>query len=155
MRTSPPTSKLTLIFGGFENLLTGHQSAIQHFPMQAVPDELAAYVQMVRDLLRVHANVSVYLLAPLYHSQPLWYESVYGETSDLFCSELSHLDPVRVKVVPPVDVSARSWTPLMCILVMPPINLSWISCYRHLWMAFLWTLPISLELTQLVTFYAL
>jgi hypothetical protein len=80
--------------------------------MQVVREEVAAYVQMVRDLLRAHVNVSVYLLAPLYRGQPLWYETVYGETSNLFCSELSHLDPACVKVVPPVDVSARFLDPL-------------------------------------------
>ena len=51
-------------------------------------------------------------MAPLYRSQPLWYETVYGETSVLFCSEVSRLDPARVKVVPPVDVSAQHLDPL-------------------------------------------
>jgi hypothetical protein len=111
MRTSLPPVKVALIFGSFENLLTGRRSAIQHFPMQVVREEVASYAQMVQDLLRAYANVSVYLLSPLYRSQPLWYESVYGETSNLFCSVLSRLDPARVKVVPPVDVSARSLDP--------------------------------------------
>ncbi len=112
MRSSPPPAKVALIFGSFENMLTGRRSAIQHFPMQVVREEVASYAQMVRDLLRAYTNVSVYILSPLYRSKPLWYESVYGETSNLFCSELSNLNPARVKVVPPVDVSAQSLDPL-------------------------------------------
>ena len=111
MRTLPPSSKVALIFRSFENLLTGRRSAIQHFPMQVVRDEVLSYVQMVWDLLRAYANVSVYVLAPLYRSQPLWYESIYGEISNLFCSVVSHVDLVRVKVVPAVDVSARNLDP--------------------------------------------
>ena len=111
MRTSSPAARVALIFGSFENMLTGRRSTIQHNPMMAVRSEVASYVSMLRDLLRVHPAVTVYVLAPLYRSQPLWYESVYGEVSTLFCSEVSHVDPDRVKVVPPVDVPFQNLDP--------------------------------------------
>ena len=111
MRTSPPSSKVALIFGSFENMLTGRRSTIQRSPLTEVRSELASYVTMLQDLLRVHPSVVVYVLAPLYRSQPAWYESVYGEVSTLFCSEVSHVDPVRVRVVPPVDVPAQHLDP--------------------------------------------
>lgn len=111
MRSSPPPSKVVLIFGSFENVLTGRRSVVQHFPMMVVRAEVDSYAQMLRDLLRVHPNVSVFVLAPLFRSKPLWYESVYGEISNLFCSVISHVDLVRVKVVPPVAVSPESLDP--------------------------------------------
>jgi hypothetical protein len=111
LRTSPPASKVALIFGSFENILTGRRSAVQHFPMTVVRSEVESYVEMLRDLLRLHPSVSVYVLAPLFRRQPVWYEEVYGEMSNLFCSAVSHLNPVRVKVVPPVEVSAANLDP--------------------------------------------
>jgi hypothetical protein len=79
--------------------------------MMVVRFEVEAYVQMVKDLLGVYPNVSVFVLAPLFRSQPVWYESVYGELSVLFCTSLSHVNPSRVKVVPPVDVSRQHLDP--------------------------------------------
>ncbi len=107
MRTLPSASKVTLIFGSFKNILNGQQSAVQHFPMMVVREEIESYVGMLRDLLRVHPAVSVYILAPLYRRQPVWYEAIYGEMSNLFCSSVSHLDPARVKVVPAVEILPR------------------------------------------------
>ena len=107
LKTSPPATKIALIFGSFENMLTGRRSTVQLSPMSEVRSEVASYVVMLQDLLRVYPLVSVYVLAPLYRSQPLWYESVYGETSTLFCSEISNLNPERVRVVPPIDVPAQ------------------------------------------------
>ena len=112
LKSSPPSLKVALIFGSFENMLTGRRSVVQHFPMVEVRAEVASYVQMLRDLLSSHPMVSVYVLAPLYRSKPTWYASVYGEASVLFCSEVSHVDPTRVKVVPPVEVSERHLDPL-------------------------------------------
>jgi hypothetical protein len=114
---------------------------VQKFPMLAVRSELSDYVAMLRDLLRLYANASIYVLAPLYRSQPLWYESVYGETSVLFCSEVSRLDPARVKVVPPVDVSAHLlsiWIPWVCIMAMWFTSLLLIVYWPLLWMVSLW-----------------
>jgi hypothetical protein len=153
MRTLPPPSKVALIFGSFENMLTGRRSPVQHFPIQAVRAEVALYVQMFRDLLRTYANVYVYVLAPLFRSQPLWYESVYGEMSNLFCSEVSHVDPDRVRVVPLWMFLLKIWTLLACILAMPLTSSRLTSFYRHLWMAFLSTQIFTLLWTPLVTFY--
>ncbi len=111
MKSSPPATKVALIFGSFENILTGRRSEVQHFPLMVVRDEVDSYAQMVKDLLQVHPNVSVFVLAPLLRTKPLWYESVYGELSTIFCSVMSHVDLVRVKVVPPVDVSSGSLDP--------------------------------------------
>ena len=111
LQRSPPTTKVGLIFGSFENILTGRRSAIQHFPMMVVRSEVESYVEMLRDLLRVHSSVSVYVLVPLYRRRPAWYEEVYGEISNQFCSAVSHVDPSRVKVVPAVDVSANNLDP--------------------------------------------
>ena len=111
MKDSPPTSKVILIFGSFENMVTGRRSEIQHFPMEVVRAEVDSYAEMLRDLLRVHPSVSVFVLAPLFRSMPTWYESVYGELSNLFCSVISHVDPARVRVVPAVDVSVQHLDP--------------------------------------------
>ena len=83
LKSSPPATKIALIFGSFENMLTGRRSVVQFSPMSEVRAEVASYVIMLQDLLRVYPHVSVYVLAPLYRSQPPWYESVYGETSTL------------------------------------------------------------------------
>jgi hypothetical protein len=111
MRTSPSASKVALIFGSFENILTSRRSAVQHFPMMVVREEIESYVDMLRDLLRVHPAVSVYILAPLYRRQPVWYKAIFGEMSNLFCSSVSHLDPTLVKVVPAVEISPRHLDP--------------------------------------------
>ena len=111
MKSLPLSSKVALIFGSFENILTGRPSEVQHFPMVVIRDEVELYAQMVQDLLRVHPNVSVFILAPLFRTKPLWYESTYGELSNLFCSVLLHVDVLRVKVVPPVVVSSGSLDP--------------------------------------------
>jgi hypothetical protein len=111
MRSSPSASKMALIFGSFENMLTGRRSEIQHFPMAVVQTEVGLYAKMIRDLLMAYPSVSVFVLAPLFRSQPAWYDSVYGELSNLFCSVISHVDPARVKVVPPVDINASNLDP--------------------------------------------
>jgi hypothetical protein len=46
-----------------------------------------------------------------FEASPPWYKSDYGELLNLFCSVISHVDPARVKVVPPVDVSPRNLDP--------------------------------------------
>ena len=51
MRTSPPSSKVALIFGSFENMRTGRHSTIQRSPLTEVRSELASYVTMLQDLL--------------------------------------------------------------------------------------------------------
>ncbi len=111
MRSSPPSSQVALIFGSFENILTGQRSEIQHFPKAVIREEVDSYAQMLRDLLKAYPTVTVYVFAPLFRSQPPWYESVYGELLNLFCSVISHVDPALVKVVPPVDVSHRNLDP--------------------------------------------
>jgi hypothetical protein len=111
MRSSPPASKVALIFRSFENMLTGRKSEIQHFLMAVVRSEVESYVQMLRDLLHAYPSVSFFVLAPLFWSQLAWYESVFGELSTLFCSVIAHVDPARVKVVPSVDVAARNLDP--------------------------------------------
>jgi hypothetical protein len=111
MKSSPPTAKVLLIFGSFENMVTGRRSEIQHFPMEVLRAEVDSYAEMLRDLLGAHPSVSVFVLAPLFRSQPTWYESVYGELLTLFCSVISHVDPTRVRVVPAVDVTARHLDP--------------------------------------------
>ena len=40
MRTLPPNSKVALIFGSFENMLTGRRSEIQHFPKAVIRFEV-------------------------------------------------------------------------------------------------------------------
>ena len=99
MRSSPPATKVAIIFGSFENMLTRRRSEIQHFPKAVVRYEVESYAQMLRDLLTAHPTVSVFVFAPLFRSQPTWYESVYGELLNLFCAVISHVDPARVKVV--------------------------------------------------------
>ena len=79
--------------------------------MMVVRSEVESYVEMLWDLLHVHPFVSVYVLAPLFGRQPVWYEAIYGEMSNLFCSSVSHLDPARVKVVPAVEISPRHLDP--------------------------------------------
>ena len=111
MKTSPPNSKVALIFGSFENMLTGRRSEIQHFPKAVIRFEVESYAQMLRDLLTAHPSASVYVFAPLFRSQPTWYESNYGELLNLFCSIISHVDPARVKVLPHVDLSHRNLDP--------------------------------------------
>ena len=110
MKSSPPNAKVALIFGSFENMLTGRRSEIQHFPKAVIRFEVESYAQMLRDLLGAHPSVSVFF-APLFRSQPTWYESNYGEILDLFCSIITHVDPARVKVVPHVDISTKNLDP--------------------------------------------
>ncbi len=111
MKNSPPNTKVALIFGSFENMLTGRRSEVQHFPKAVIRFEVESYAQMLRDLLGAHPSVSVFVFAPLFRSQPTWYESNYGEILDLFCSIIAHVDPARVKVVPHVDISTRNLDP--------------------------------------------
>jgi hypothetical protein len=66
MRSSPPTSKVALIFGSFENMLTGRRSEIQHFPKAVICLEVESYAQMLQDLLTAHPSVSVFVFAPLF-----------------------------------------------------------------------------------------
>ena len=59
MRNAPPSTKVALIFGSFENMLTGQRSAVQKFPMLAVRSELTDYISMLGDLLRLYSNASI------------------------------------------------------------------------------------------------
>jgi hypothetical protein len=79
--------------------------------MVVVQTEVELYAKMIRDLLVAYPSVAVFVLAPLYRSKPAWYDSIYGELSNLFCSVISHVDPARVKVVPPVDITESNLDP--------------------------------------------
>jgi hypothetical protein len=50
MQSSPPAFKVALIFGSFENILTGRRSEVQHFPMVVVREEVESYAKMLRDI---------------------------------------------------------------------------------------------------------
>ena len=105
LRPIPSTQRSAIVFGGFENFATGNRSTIQPHPLSELKDELSEYLQMIRDILGLYSLVSIYVLPPIYRSQPIWYSDAYEDLLPLFLSEVSHLDPVRVFVVPPIVVN--------------------------------------------------
>ena len=62
---------------------------------------------MVRDILVIYPQVSVFILPPVYRTQPVWFSTSYEALVPLFLSAVSHIDVTRVMVVPPLDVSAQ------------------------------------------------
>ena len=105
LRPLPSDQRSFLVFGGFENFATGLRSTIQPEPMTELKNEMADYVQMIRDVLGIYPHVTIYILPPLFRAQPIWYARSYVDLLPLFLSEVSHVDPARVMVVPPITVT--------------------------------------------------
>ena len=107
LRPLPTDRRVAIVFGGFENFSTGHRSIVQSNPLDELKSELASYVRMVNDILVVYPQVIIYILPPIYRSQPVWFSATYESLVPLFLAALSHTDATRVMVVPPIDVSAQ------------------------------------------------
>jgi hypothetical protein len=60
---------------------------------------------MIKDILTLYPHVTVYVLPPIYRSLPTWFASSYQSILPIFLSEVSHINPVRVMVVPPLVAS--------------------------------------------------
>ena len=105
LRPLPTDRRVAIVFGGFENFSTGARSVVQLAPLEVMKTEIASYASMVRDILVLYPQVSVYLLPPLYRSLPKWFASTYEALMPLFLSSVSHIDTARVLVVPPIHVA--------------------------------------------------
>jgi hypothetical protein len=102
----PPGQRVAIIVGGFENFSTGNRSTVQLAPLEELKDELTSYVRMLMDMLSVYSLVNLFILPPLFRSFPTWYSSTYESFLPQFLSDVSHVNPDRVKVVPPLTVNA-------------------------------------------------
>ena len=107
LRPLPSDRRVAIVFGGFENFSTGHRSIVQLHPLNELKDELASYERMVRDILAIYPQVSVFILPPMYRSQPVWFSTTYETLVPLFLSAMSHIDVARVQVVPPLVVVSQ------------------------------------------------
>jgi hypothetical protein len=61
---------------------------------------------MIMDVLKIYPLVTVYILPPMFRSMPAWFASSFEEMLPLFLADVSHIDPDRVLVVPPLKVAA-------------------------------------------------
>jgi hypothetical protein len=59
------------------------------------------------DILALYPLVSVFILPPLYRNLPAWFASSYESVLPKFLSDVCHVDPLRVKVVPPVLATSQ------------------------------------------------
>ena len=59
------------------------------------------------DILNIFPTVSVYILPPIFRTFPEWFSSSYEQILPQFLSDISHVDPERLKVVPPLAISAQ------------------------------------------------
>ena len=102
LRLQPPGRRVALVFGGFENFSTGTRSVVQLAPLNELRLELTSYLRMLMDILKVYPDVCIYVLSPIFRAFPAWFAESYESLLPLFLSDVSHLDPDRVKVVPPL-----------------------------------------------------
>ena len=58
------------------------------------------------DVLSIYPLVTVYVLPPLFRTMPAWFASSFEEMLPLFLADVSHIDPDRVLIVPPLNVTA-------------------------------------------------
>ncbi len=107
LRLQPPGQRVAIVFGGFKNFSTGTRSVIQLAPFEELKTELTGYIRMLMDILSIYPTVSVFVLPPLFCTAPAWYSSSYELILPRFLSDVSNLDPERVKVVPPLVASAE------------------------------------------------
>jgi hypothetical protein len=103
----PPGQRVAIVLGGLENFSTGTRSSVELAPLNELEAELTGYVRMVMDILKIYPLVSVFVLPPLFCSFPAWCLSAYETMLPRFVSDVSHIDPDRVKVVPPLATSAQ------------------------------------------------
>jgi hypothetical protein len=104
LRLQPPGQRVAIVFGGFENFSTGHRSSIQLAPLDELEAELIKYVRMLMDILKVYPLVSIFILPPLFRMIPAWFSLAFESMLPRFLTDVSHIDPDRIKVVPPLDV---------------------------------------------------
>jgi hypothetical protein len=95
------------VFGGFENFATGTHSSVQLAPLDVLKTELSDYVRMIMDIMALYPLVNVFILPPLYRDLPAWFATSYELLMPKFLSDVCHVDPLRVKVVPPVLATSQ------------------------------------------------
>jgi hypothetical protein len=105
LRNLPTDQRVAIVFGGFENFSTGSRSTVQLAPLVELKSELSDYVRMIQDILRLYPHVIVHILPPMYRSLPVWFSTFYESILQMFLFVVSHIDPARVLVVPPLVVS--------------------------------------------------
>jgi hypothetical protein len=106
MRLHPVGQRSIIVFGGFENFCTGTRSIIQLSPLVEMKAELTLYLRMIMDILSIYPLVTIYILPPLFLSMPAWFASSFEEMLPIFLTDVSHVNPERVFVVPPLPVTA-------------------------------------------------
>jgi hypothetical protein len=104
LRLQPPGQRAATVLGGFEYFCTGNRSIIHHAPLDEVK---ADYVQMIKDILVLYPHVTIYVLPPMFRALPLWFLSAFESILASFLCDVSHIDLVRVMVVPPFCVSSQ------------------------------------------------
>jgi hypothetical protein len=105
LRQLPTDQRVAIVFGGFENFSTGTRSSVQLAPLAELKSEISDYVQMIKDILTLYPHVTVYVLPPIFGSLPTWFASSYESMLPNFLSDVSHINPVRAMVVPPLIAS--------------------------------------------------
>ena len=103
----PADRRVAIMFGGFENFSTGTRISVQLAPLAELKSELSDYIRMIRDILTLYPHVTVYVLPPIFCSLPNWFSVSYGSILPIFLSEVSHIDLVRVLVVPPLVATSQ------------------------------------------------
>jgi hypothetical protein len=61
---------------------------------------------MIKDILSLYPHVTVYVLPPMFCTLPTWFSTSYAAILPIFLSDVSHIDPLRVMVVPPLIVTS-------------------------------------------------
>ena len=107
LRLQPPGQRVAIVFGGFENFATGTRSSVQLAPLDVLKTELSDYVRMIMDIMALYPLVNVFILPPLYRDLPAWFASSYESFMPRFLSDVCNVDPLRVKVVPPVLATSQ------------------------------------------------
>jgi hypothetical protein len=107
LRLQPPSQRVAIVFGGFENFSTGTGSSVQLAPHGELRTELTSYVRMIMDILSIYPLVSVYILPPMFCTSPAWFSTAYETLLPKFLSDVAHIDPDRVKVVLPLVATAQ------------------------------------------------
>jgi hypothetical protein len=105
LRLMPTDQRVAIVFGIFEIFSTGTRSIVQLAPLAELKSELSEYVRMIRDILTLYPHVTVYVLPLMFRTLPTWFSTSYEAILLIFLSDVSHIDPARVVVVPPLAVS--------------------------------------------------
>ena len=54
------------------------------------------------DVLSIYPLVTIYVLSPIFRSLPTWFSESFDAMLPKFLSDVAHIDPERVFVVPPL-----------------------------------------------------